>query len=164
MSEIESLKSALNALIGQECWNVSAGAIGSLASIDIGDKVLRDKPLPYPNKNLAPDLHKYRGQYVLYLEDCPWRLDGTDAVIASWMDSNAPNGPIVTGLKQLEGATITHVDLITPAFDLIVSFNNGLILRIFPDQVDPDEGDNYSLSVAGEKHYVIAAKSTLYAD
>ncbi|MDX1994447.1 MAG: hypothetical protein SF029_18840 [bacterium] len=159
--QITDFENALQQLVGLECWNVMAGAVGSLASLDIGAKVPRDKPLPYPNVKLSPDEHKFRGEFVLYLEYCPWRLDSSDEVLASWNDSNAPRGRIVTGLKRLIGAKISGVELLRPGLDLTVRFDNDLTLRIFPDMTQRDEGDNYSLSVANEVTYIVGAHSEL---
>jgi hypothetical protein len=163
MSPLEELEQALRRLVGLPCWNLQAGAIGSLMSLHIGEKIPLNKPLPYPNTQLSPDEHKYRGEYVLYVEDCPWRLDGTDAVIASWTDSGAPDSPLITGTRQLIGQRIEGLDLIRPGLDLILYFSNGLTLRVFPDQSDPDEGDNYSLSLA-DRTYIVAARSTVYVE
>lgn len=151
-------------MAGLPCWNVQAGAVGSMASLHIGAKVPLDKPLPYPNRSLTPDEHKFRGEYVLYIEDCPWRLESTDAVIALWTQSNAPDGPMVTGLNRLIGTTIDSAQVTLPGMDLAVRFDNGLTLRVFPDQSDPDEGDNYSLSIKDDKTYIIAANSTVYVE
>ena len=161
---IEAFRDAIANLIGMECWNVKAGAIGSMASLHIGAKVPLDKPLPYPNTQLTPDEHKFRGEFVLYIEDCPWRLDGTDAVIASWLDHNDPKGPIVTGLGSLMGSKIVAADVTVPGMDLAISFDTGATLRIFPDQVDPKEGDNYSLSIKSGDTFVVTAKSHVYID
>lgn len=161
MNEIDQLEQALQALVGQPCWNVLAGAVGSLASLDIGAKIERDQPLPFRNKKLALDAHKYRGETVLYIEDCPWRLDGPEAVIAAWTDDNAPDGPIVTGLNQLVGQTITGTALTRPGLDLTLVFDNGLTLRLFPDQTDPDAGDNYALDQHGKASFIVGAHSQL---
>lgn len=160
-STLNAFQNALNELIGQPCWHVSAGAIGSLASFDIGEKVKRDRPLPFHNANLPMELHKYQGKYVFFLADCPWRLDSAESIIASWQDNNAPDGRIVTGLTQLQNTTITDITLTTPALDLAITFSNGLTLRIFPDQIEENEADNYSLSVAGGDAYIVSADSTL---
>lgn len=157
-------EAALQRLIGLDCSNVSAGAVGSLASLDFGARVPRSKPLPYPNVSLTPDEHKFRGEYVLFLEDCPWRLDGADAVIASWTDSSAPGGPIVSGLRQLVGRPVQAVELSYPGLDLVIRFSGGYTLKVFPDQSDPDAGDNYSLLTAEGTTLVVAARSTVYCD
>lgn len=158
---IAEFEHVIHQLTGLECWNITAGAVGSMASLDLGAKMLRGKPMPFYNASLSIDEHKYRGEFVLYIEDCPWRLDGIDEVIASWTDSSAPSGPIITGLKRLIGQRIESVALTRPGLDLTVHFSGGLALRIFPDQSDPEEGDNYSLSVADERAYIVGARSLL---
>lgn len=161
MPPIDEFEKALQSLIGQTCWAVTAGAVGAMASLDIGAKVERDQPLPFPNKNLDPELHRYQGKYVLYLEDCPWRLDSPDAIVTAWTDNNAPRGPLVTGLKRLEGQAITAVALTRPGLDLTLTFANNLTLCVFPDQTDPDAGDNYSLTLHGGAVYIVGARSQL---
>lgn len=158
---IAEFETTIHQLAGLECWNITAGAVGSMASLDLGAKILRNKPLPFYNASLSIDEHKHRGELVLYIEDCPWRLDSVDEVIASWTDSSAPNGPIVTGLKRLIGQRIESAALAHPGLDLTVHFSGGLVLRIFPDQSDPEQGDNYSLSVADERAYIVGARSLL---
>ena len=164
MTDTQEFQSAVAQLVGLPCWNIKAGAIGAMASIHLGEKVALDKPLPFPNTSLTPDEHKFRGAMVLYIEDCPWRLDGEDAVIASWTDSNAPKGPIVLGLQGLIGATVTAASVTPPGMDLTVQFDNGRTLRIFPDQVDADAGDNYSLSIKGGATYIVTAHSRVYKE
>lgn len=161
MNEIDQLEQALHTLIGQPCWNVLAGAVGSLASLDIGAKVERDQPLPFRNVKLSLEAHKFRGETILYIEDCPWRLDGPDSVIAAWTDSNAPDGPIVTGLNKLVGHTITHAELTRPGLDLALTFDNGLTLRLFPDQTDPEAGDNYALDRHDASTFIISTRSSI---
>ncbi|NJL56545.1 hypothetical protein HC928_16270 [bacterium] len=134
---LDAFENALQSLVGRPCWHVLAGAVGSLASLDVGAKVERDQPMPFRNKGIALEAHKYRGEFVLYIEDCPWRLDGPEAVIATWTDSNAPNGPIVQGLQRLAGQTITRVELTRPGLDLALHLADGHVLRIFPDQAIP---------------------------
>lgn len=156
---LPAFESAMQALVGRECWHVLAGAVGSLASLDIGAKVERNQPMPFRNKGMDLEAHRYRGEFVLYIEDCPWRLDGPNAVVASWTDSNAPNGPIVQGLQRLAGQTITRVELTRPGLDLALHLADGHVLRIFPDQAYPDEGDNYALDVHNGPTYIVGARS-----
>lgn len=153
----------ITGLTGLPCWNVYAGSVGSLISLHLGEKIPLTKPLPYPNPQLTPDEHKLRGEYILYIEDCPWRLDSPDEVVATWTDSNASDGPIVMGMKACIGAQVTHVNIIRPGLDLTLHFSNDLVLRVFPDQSDPEEGDNYSLSLA-DRTYIVAARSYLYVE
>lgn len=158
---VDEFEASLKAMIGQPCWSVQAGAVGSMASLHIGDKVPR--VLPYPNQSLTPEEHRFQGAYLLYVEDCPWRIEDSEAVLASWLDSNAPDGPIVVQMKALVDRVIEDVQLIRPGMDLVVYFSGGRVLRIFPDQADPDEGDNYSLALQ-DRTFVVAARSTVYID
>ena len=164
MSElIAQFETALSNLNGKRCFNVQAGAIGSLASLHFGEKIPLENPLPYPNPSLTPDEHKFRGEYVLYIEDCPWRIEDDEKVLATWLDSNAPTGPIVVQMNNLIGKTITSTVLHQPGMDLTIVFDHNITVRIFPDQVEPDEGDNYSL-VDATSTFVVAAHSRLYKE
>jgi hypothetical protein len=162
-NQIDEFETLMRNLTGLLCWNIHAGAVGSLIGLHLGEKVPLKQPLPFPNTSLTPDEHKYRGEYILYVEDCPWRLESTDSVIALWTDSNAPDGPIIAGMQRLIGHKIEQLEVLRPGLDLVIRFTNGLTLRIFPDQADPDEGDNYALSLV-DKTYVVAARSTLYIE
>ncbi|GAB4509584.1 MAG: hypothetical protein OHK0046_04860 [Anaerolineae bacterium] len=157
---LTDFESAVQQLKGQPCWNIQAGAVGSLINLHLGDKIALEKPLPFPNPSLSPEAHKFRGQYILYIEDCPWRLDGPERVLASWTDDNGPRGPIVTQLRALIGQQVEMVSLSRPGLDLVLTFTGGYTLRIFPDQSDPDAGDNYALALI-DRTYIVGARSQL---
>jgi hypothetical protein len=158
---IDPFESLIARLPGLDCWNVMAGAVGSMASLDLGAKIARDQPLPYPNVKLTPEEHKFRGEVVLYLENCPWRLDGFNDVIASWNDHNGPKGRLVQGLRSLIGAQVRQAEISRPGLDLIVRFSSGHTLRIFPDTTEDDDADNYSLSAAGGQTFIVGPCSRL---
>lgn len=154
---IAEFEAALHNLAGKPCWNVQAGSVGSMASLHIGDKIPLDKPLPYPNTSLTPDEHKFRGEYVLYVEDCPWRIEDTESVLITWLESGST---ITAQMKSLAGRTVDRVEVTRPGMDLALHFSGGITLRIFPDQANPDEGDNYSLALH-DKTYIVSARSTV---
>ncbi len=154
---LSQFKQSLQGLIGLPCWNVQAGAVGSMASLHIGRKIPLKQALPYPNTRLTPDEHKFRGEYILYIEDCPWRIDAEAHVLTSWTDSITT---ITQTMHSLIGKTIATVEITDPGLDLTLIFQDKTALRIFPDQSDPDEGDNYSLSLE-DKTFIIGAKGTL---
>jgi hypothetical protein len=158
---------ALNAIIakwpGLPCWSVQVSGVGSLANLHFGEKIEREHVMSLHTFQVDVDERLYQGETVLYLEECPWRLDSPEDVLCSWMDDSTPEGRLTQGLMQLKGRTVTAVKMTQPALDLTVEFDGGLALRIFPDQVDPDEGDNYSIT-AGKQTFVVAARSTLYIE
>ena len=160
---IDEFDAHIQSMVGKLCWSVQISGIGSLANIHIGEKVERSQPMLHQDFKLAMDERAYVGEYVLYLEECPWRLDGPDHVIASWMDSSEHGGRIHGGLTELMNRQVQNTVLLRPGLDLGLEFAGGYILRVFPDQIDPEEGDNYSLTV-NDLTYVVAAKSTLYLD
>lgn len=47
--------------------------------------------------------------------------------------------------------------------DALLGFDGGLTLRVFPDQANADEGDNYAIEADGNT-YILAAQSTLYRE
>lgn len=160
---IDEFEAQVQSMVGKLCWSVQISGIGSLANLHFGEKIARSQPMLHRDFKLEMDERAYVGEYVLYLEECPWRLDGPDGVIASWMDSSEHGGRIHSGLPELTNRQVQSTALLRPGLDLGLEFAGGYILRVFPDQVDPEEGDNYSLTVH-DLTYVIAANSTLYVD
>ena len=160
---IDEFENRIQGMVGKLCWSVQVSGVGSLANLHIGEKIPRTQPMLHKDFNLEMDERAYVGEYVLYLEECPWRLDGPEGVIASWMDSSDQGGRIRSGLPQLTNRQVQRTQLRQPGLDLELDFAGGYTLRVFPDQVDPDEGDNYSIAI-GDTTYVVAANSILYVD
>ncbi len=158
---VTQFENTLMQLVGKPCFNVQVGAIGSMASLHFGKKIPLENPLPYPNPSLTPDEHKFRGEFVLYIEDCPWRIENNQHVLATWLDSNAPTGPIVIQMRSLMNKPISDVTLIHPGMDLTITFDSDTYLRIFPDQTDPNEGDNYAISSPAST-YIVSAQSIIH--
>lgn len=148
-------------LAGMPCWSVQVSGVGSLVNLHFGGKIKRDAVMDQPDFKLSVDERVYQGEVVLYLEECPWRLDGADAVICSWMDDSTPGGALAEGIMQLRDDRVLEAQTTRPGYDLTLRFESGRTLRVFPDQVDPDEGDNYAVTADG-RTYVLAARATLY--
>lgn len=161
----EAFIAAVARLVGMPCWSVQVSGIGSLANLHFGEKVRRDQIMSHPDFQIDVDERVYQGQVTLYLEECPWRLDSPDEVLCSWMDSSEPGGRLFQELSSLKDHTVTAAEVTLPAFDLTIQFDSGQTLRIFPDQANPDEGDNYSLvETLEQRTFVLAAHSTLYIE
>jgi hypothetical protein len=160
---IADYEADLKNLVGQPCWSAQVSGVGSLVSFHFGAKLKRDQPMTHPDFKITDEERLYRGEFILYIEDCPWRIETTEAVIATWMDESTPGSPIDAGMRQFVGQRVAQVELVRPGLDLTLHFENGLRLRIFPDQIDADVGDNYSLALP-DHTYVVAARSTLYLD
>lgn len=159
----DELKSAVSNMVGLTCWSAQISGVGSLVSLQIGEKIRRDQPMVHPDFKLTEEERFFRGTYILYVEDCPWRLESSDFVLTTWLDDSGPKGNLAAQIASLAGQTITYADVTHPGLDLCIRFDSGVTLRIFPDQIDPDEGDNYALSLV-DQTFVVAARSTLYID
>lgn len=137
-------RNELHNLEGQECWGVSAGAgSGSRFSLQMGKRILRAKPLKNPT--LPEDIQKYNGEFVLFIQNCAWRLD-SERMICSSKSPNNNDGPMVQGLRSLTGQRVVTVATSPPGHDLLIRFSGGGALHVLCDCFNEDEdGDNYSL-------------------
>lgn len=160
---VAEYEAVLKNLVGSPCWSVQISGVGSLVSLHFGNKLKRDQPMEHPDFKISDEERVYRGEYILYVEDCPWRIETTEAVIATWMDESTPGSPIDTSMRRFVDRTVDQIELMRPGLDLMLRFDIGQTLRIFPDQIDADVGDNYSLALS-DRTYVVAAHSTLYLD
>ena len=135
---------ALNRLVGQLCWGVSAGVgTGSVVDLKIGRKILRK--IPVRNPHLGQLQRKYDSEYAIFIH-CVWRVDSKSKIVCGCWDDNTENGEMLAGLRRLVGSTITSVNVKNPAWDLDLTFSNGLVLRVFCDSVNlVDMDDNYSV-------------------
>jgi len=163
VDNIDEFEQVLHELAGQPCWRVQVSGVGSLVNLHFGERVRRSQPLTQPGFRLTPEEREFQGRYVLYLEDCPWRVESGQAVLATWLDSSEPEGALTVAVQQLREQRVAAVELLRPGLDLLLHFDNDLRLRVFPDQIDADEGDNYALALP-DRVYVVAAGSTLYID
>lgn len=137
------LRNVVSKLRDKKCWSIVAGSgTGSIITMNFGEKVPLKRWLG--NETLDPETRRFEGEYALYIE-CAWRIRSSEGVICSWTSDNSPGGEMLFGLGRLEGTTVTAVDLRDGSYDLRLEFNDGLILDVFCDQLDPEEGiDNYS--------------------
>jgi hypothetical protein len=145
MEDLEGkLRSEFRKVIGKECWGIVAGAgTGSSMNVQIGNKILRTKPLD--NTALAHDVRNFEAEYSIYIE-CVWRLDSDKGIICGAWDDNSKKGKMLQGLNHLLGNQITRIIILEPAYDLIIEFSNSFKLKVFCDQVNEKDGnDNYSL-------------------
>jgi hypothetical protein len=71
---------------------------------------------------------------------------------------------MLAGLRRLVGSTITSVNVKKPAWDLDLTFSNGLVLRVFCDSVDlVDMDDNYSVFLP-EGIFTVGARGKLLSE
>jgi hypothetical protein len=143
----EELQALILRLRQTECWAVIAGrGTGSAIDLHFGAKVTRKTALSNPT--LSEEERRFEGEISVYVTSA-WRLDSDVNVICGWLDADENVDEMVRGLKSMVGHKVGAVEVRTPAWDLRISFDNGLSLVIFADQTSLDDGDNYSVFDGG---------------
>jgi hypothetical protein len=95
---------------------------------------------------------------------CAWRLQTTSEVLCGCWDDKEDSGQMRAGLDRLVGQPVRRALAVPPGWDLAVEFENGLVLRVFCDQTNDQEGaDNYSL-YCGNTVYTVGTLSELYEE
>lgn len=143
-----------------KCWGAFAGeGTGSNFSLSFGEKKLRKKELK--NKHLSEKGRKYEPELSLFVT-CSWRLDSETSILCSSKENNSNTGSMVRSLKKVIGKRVMDINVFEPAFDLIITFDGGLSLKIFCDETDPDEDfDNYCFFYK-DKTYAVINRSELF--
>lgn len=133
--------------MGKNAGGVAAGGcVGTAFTLDIGQKVKRERPLT--NRNLSEEQRLFNSLFSLYVQDSAWKLgiDGEDGVqiITDSNDEYSPNGPIVQGLESLVGISVHYARFDPQTYDLDLFFrDDSKRLRIFGST--PARSSGYSL-------------------
>jgi hypothetical protein len=131
---------------------------GPVVDLKVGRKILRKIPLRNPH--LSRLQRKYDSKYAIFIL-CVWRVDSKSKVVCGCWDDNTENGEMLAGLRRLVGSTITSVNVKKPAWDLDLTFSNGLVLRVFCASVNlVDMDDNYSVFLP-EGIFTVSTRSKL---
>ncbi|GHV33206.1 hypothetical protein FACS1894177_09660 [Bacteroidia bacterium] len=104
----ELLKYLNNLKSGTVTKSTAGGGAGSTIKIEFNEEDLR----------------------ILYIE-CAWRIENKNKVIATSTDGiEALTGLIAKSARMLEGKIVESI-ILTPFYDLCVSFSDGFCIRIF---------------------------------
>ncbi len=149
----------LRGLIGKPCWAFYAGpSTASAVDLHFGKKIPR--AIPLLNPHLSEQERFYDGEISLFFE-CAWRLDSEGEVICGSTDSSENDGPMQRGLGLIVGRAVKSVKAELPACDLTVRFDGDIVLKVFCDQTNLEEGyDNYSLHVK-DKIYIVGPRGRI---
>lgn len=143
MNAETSLRSLIANLLFLEIWHVGAGpSTGSVITMEIGGK--RTLKVPLTNPQVTEERRLFEGEFGLFVE-CPWRVTTKTALVCSWSDDSAVDGPMVAGLNNsLIGSRIESVDVAPVTMDLALHLSNGTSFTLFCDAANSDD-DNYSV-------------------
>jgi len=104
----EELKRALAEFVGKRCWSTVAGAgSGSIFTLGIGAKIPRENPLRNPH--LSGEQQENDSEYGLMVYSS-WVLKRLDIVVCNSANDNSNDGPLVLGLRKLEGKEIKKAE------------------------------------------------------
>jgi len=115
--DIADIQIKLQGILGQKAWGVTRG-VGSFLTMDFGQPM----PATKPNEKSS------RGEWHLWLYICAWRVQQGESVIVGSEDEQAK---IDTAIQCIEGCALQSFELMTPALDAVISFENDIVLRIF---------------------------------
>ncbi len=126
--DITEIQAKLQGLLGQKAWNVTRGQ-GSFVTMEFG------QPVPPVKANETT-----HGEWHLWLYGCAWRLEQGDRVVIASEDDQTN---IETAIQLLEGHVLQKFELLTPALDAVLTFEDDIVLRLF--SVNVEEMDSWML-------------------
>jgi hypothetical protein len=114
--DILEIRAKIQGLPGQKAWGVALGQ-GSFLTMEFG------KPVQPTKAN-----ETVHGEWHLWLYGCAWRLEERERIIVSSEDEHSK---IEREIQRLEGRVLQSFELLTPALDAVVSFEDNVVLRLF---------------------------------
>jgi hypothetical protein len=140
MKEWESLLAKMQ---GQLCWSMIGISGGSMFSLHFGDKLKRD--IVVDNEKLREDQRKFHGAYTLLVRMTGWRLYHDKKCLCHCNDSNANDGPMVIGLRRLEGKKLLHFESGKSPAELKLTFSEEYQLTLSDWEGVNPEDEAYTL-------------------
>jgi len=117
-------------------------------SLDFGNKLEREEVVD--NDKLGERRRKFVSEYTLFVRMTGWRLYQDKKCICDCNDSNANDGPMVMGLRRLEGKKLLHFDAGKSPAELRLAFSEDYRLALSAwEGVDP-EHEAYTLLGDGQ--------------
>lgn len=115
-NDIAEIHTKLQGVIGQKAWGVKRG-VGSFITIDFG------QPMPPKSPN-----GKAHGEWHLWVYGGEWRLEKENQVVVASEDDQAK---IEAEIPSIEGCALQAFEVMTPALDAVLTFEQEIVLRIF---------------------------------
>ncbi len=134
----------------QKCWHVTAGGCTlPQFTLALGKPIRRQKPIRNPA--LSREFCEFEGETSFFIR-CWWRLELKGRVVAS---SEESEDNVVRELNRLVGQSLVRARTLSPAWDLILEFSRGSVLRVFANQSEDADhtAKNWHARVRGKKLY-----------
>jgi hypothetical protein len=116
-TDLNEIQAKMSPLFGQQAWGVALGE-GSFITLEFG----ASRPTTRPRE-------RQHGEWHLWVYCCAWRLDENDDVIAASEDARTK---LEAAVQRLNGLTLRAVDIRSPAFETMLTFDKGITLHLFP--------------------------------
>lgn len=113
---IAEIHTKLQGVIDQKAWGVKRG-VGSFITIEFG------QPMPPKSPN-----GKSYGEWHLWVYGGEWRLEKGDHVVVASEDDQTK---IEAEIQCIEGCALQAFEVVTPALDAVLTFEQEIVLRIF---------------------------------
>ncbi len=130
MNHLATFVITLSQLYGVSCWGYALHESGRQhrLGLALGTKSHRAEPL---TADIFSDkLKQFTPQFTLFTQLCSWRFEDNQAILCT---SKNDREIVRQTLDEVVGQTIHHVRLAKPGLDLIMQFENDMILRLFCD-------------------------------
>ncbi|MEO7018612.1 MAG: hypothetical protein ABI234_00490, partial [Ktedonobacteraceae bacterium] len=114
--DIAEIQTKLQGVIGQKTWGVKRG-MGTFVTMEFGPP----QPPKYPNGTS-------HGEWHLWVYGGAWRLEKGEHVIVASDDARTK---MEAEIQCIEGCVLQSFEVMTPALDALLTFEQEIVLRIF---------------------------------
>jgi hypothetical protein len=118
-AELVTIQERLKGWLGHRPSSISLG-VGSNVTIDFGEQL---------TVQATPTQTYVRGEWQLWVQHSCWRIEARNKVIAG---SDDDRERLERALRYIVNNTLVAVELSPPAPDVVMRFDAGVVLRLFP--------------------------------
>ena len=115
--DILEIQAIIKPLLGKKAWGVFLG-FGSFITLQFGSSVPLERMPKLPH-----------GEWHLWITYCAWRLEEKDVFLAGCED---PRPELEQAVQHMEGLPLCSVLITAPAMETVLTFGDGVVLRLFP--------------------------------
>lgn len=146
--DIQAIKQIIEPIYGEKAWGVSR-IFGSYIHCHFG------KPTRGSDWGNEVSMH---GKWWLCVGDCGWRLQTDNELLTAKNDHHEFMDP---ALERLHGKFITSIDIERPSMLTTITFNEGLLLRLFPIRAEREYDDeDFWMLFTPDKHVLTIGPGT----
>ncbi len=141
-SNIEIIDYYFKQICGLKVRNLKQGH-GSFLTMEFG------KDLEYEIKIREKIEKEKRGEWYFWIYMNAWRIDDNFKPIAGCEDSRKT---IKKALKKIENQKLINIEILNPAYDMKIEFNNSIIINLFSIYTeDESDSENWMLFTPEKK-------------